>query len=161
MFDVKSVWIIENEIKTNRENEVIQYMMGNKRKVMCLPYGNLIIKILEHTEFNFENEELVEDVTKIGEPVLEIMRYEIIYEKVIVKPSKENKRNMDNQETRTDLEDLDYDIPQLPLTKHLLKIIIKKLYMINDKIDFLTRHFIKDPRQLPSYLSMDDDFDEE
>lgn len=51
---------------------------------MCLHYGNLITKILEHTRFNFGEEEFVKDVTKIGEVVLAIMRYEITYRKCFV-----------------------------------------------------------------------------
>lgn len=66
--------------------------MGIKRKGMCLPYGNLIKKILEHTGFNFGNEEFVEDVTKIKEAVLATIRYEIIHGKVTKKPSKEKNK---------------------------------------------------------------------
>lgn len=59
--------------------------------------------ILQHTGFNFGEEEYVEDVTKIGKSVLTIMTYKIIDGKLIEKLSYENKRKMDNQETHIDL----------------------------------------------------------
>ena len=68
---------------------------------------------------------------------------------------------MNDQEALVDLEDFDYDIPQLPIAEDLLKIIIKKLNKINDKIDFLTHHFIQDLGKLTQYFFMHDYFDEE
>lgn len=88
-FDVESVWLIKNIIRTNYANELIQYMVGSKIKGTCLPYGNLITKILEHTDFNFRNKKFLEDVTNIEEVYLEITRYGIIDGNVIEKPSKE------------------------------------------------------------------------
>lgn len=68
------------------------------------------------------------------------MRYEIINGKVIENPSNGKKRKVDDQESPIDLEYFDYIIPQL---KNLLKVIIKKLDMKYDKINFIIRHFIK------------------
>lgn len=65
---------------------------------------------------------------------------------------------MDDREAHIDIEDFDFIIPQLPSTKHLLKVIIKKLDVTKDKTDFKTHHFIKDPR-LPHDLCLNDNFD--
>lgn len=56
-------------------------MTGRKKEEVCLPYGNMITKILEHTRFNFGEESYIQDVTKIGKLVLAGMKYEIINEK--------------------------------------------------------------------------------
>lgn len=116
--------------------------MGSKKKGVCLPYANLITKTLEHTRFNFEEDEFAEDVTKIGETVLATMRYEIIDGNLIENTSNEKKSKMDDQEAPLDVEDFDSDIPQLPSYEDILKVIIMKLDTTNDEIDFITRHFI-------------------
>lgn len=77
---------------------------------MYLLYGNLITKILEHTRFNFGEEESVEYV-KIGEAFLTTMKCKIIDGKVIKKLSNKNKRNVNDQEAPVDLEDFEYIIP--------------------------------------------------
>lgn len=84
---------------------------GNQKKGLCLPYANLITKILEYTRFNFEEDEFAEDVTKIGETVLATMRYEIIDGNLIENPSNEKKSKMDDQEAPFNVEDFDNDIP--------------------------------------------------
>lgn len=38
-----------------------------QEKEVCLLYGNLITKILEHTRFNFGEEEFIKNKTKIGQ----------------------------------------------------------------------------------------------
>lgn len=62
-------------------------MIGSKKEGSCLPYGNLITKIMEHTGFNFWEEYYIKDATKIGKLVLATMEYEIIDGKVIGSPS--------------------------------------------------------------------------
>lgn len=109
--------------------------------------------------FNFGEEEFVEDVTKLW-AILATIRCEIIEAKVIEKPSNKKKRKVDNLKAPIDLEDFDYIIPHLPSTEDILKVIIKKHDMTNDKIDFITRDFIKDPTHLPREFVLDDDFDE-
>ena len=123
-------------------------MIEIKKKGMWLPYGNLITQILEHAGFNFEKEEFVEHVPKIGETVLISMKYEIINEKLTENTSNENKTNANDQEP-LDLEDFDYIIPHLLSIEDLLKVNIKKIDITNDKIDYITRDFIKNPGQLP------------
>lgn len=61
------------------------------------------------------------------------------------KTSSENKRKDNDQESPLELDYFDHTIPQLPLTKELLKVMIVKINVINNKIDFITRHFIPDP----------------
>lgn len=51
-----------------------------------MSYGNLIIKIMEHTGFNFVDEDYKEETTKIGKSVLPTMTFEIINRKVTEKP---------------------------------------------------------------------------
>lgn len=62
---------------------------------MCLPYGYLITKNLEHVRFNFEEEEVVQDVTKIGEATLGLMWYENVNEEIFQKPHRGNKMYME------------------------------------------------------------------
>lgn len=45
------------------------------------------------------------------------------------------------QESSTDLEDFDYDIPKIPFVEDLLKEIIKRLKRTNEKINFLAFNF--------------------
>lgn len=118
--------MIANKIETNWQSELIQYILANKRKGMYLPYGNFVTKILEHTGFNLKNEEFEENMAKIWEVTLVIIMYEIIDGKIIEKPSKVNKRKMENQETPMNLEDFDYDIPELSSAEGLLKNTIKR-----------------------------------
>lgn len=127
---------------------------------MWLPYGNLITQILEHAGFNFEKEEFVEHVPKIGETVLISMKYEIINEKLTENTSNENKTNANDQEEPLDLEYFDYNMSQLPITGDLLKVIIQKNDTTNEKTDFITRQFVKDQELTSQNLFLNDDFDE-
>lgn len=45
-YDVASVCLLANNIETNQAGAVIQYMLENKRKGICLPYGDLVAKVL-------------------------------------------------------------------------------------------------------------------
>lgn len=73
-------------------------MLSRKRKRICLPYGDLVTKIFEHTGLNLEGEDYEEDVTNIGEETQGMIRYDIIYGKVIKKPFKGNKVRVEEQE---------------------------------------------------------------
>lgn len=53
-------------------------MLARKKKGICLPCVDLVTKMLEFTGYNLEEEYWKEDVTKIGERTLGMMRYEII-----------------------------------------------------------------------------------
>lgn len=77
------------------------------------------------------------------------------------KPSNEKKIEVDDQEEPIDLEDFDYIIPHLSSIEDLLKVTIKKIDITNDKIDYITRDFIKNQTQLPWDLFLDNDFDGE
>lgn len=93
---------------------------------------------LERTRFNFREKNYIEDVTKIGKLVLTLMKYEIIDGKVIENPSNEKNRKVSKQEAPIDLRNFDYSIPQRPSTDDLLKVLIRNIYVINDKIYFIT-----------------------
>lgn len=69
-YDVATIWMIANKIETNGASFVIQHILGIKRKVIFLPYGDLVTKILEHVWYNFEGEEFVQDIIKIEESTL-------------------------------------------------------------------------------------------
>lgn len=45
--DVKVIWVIENEIKVNWEDQVIKYMTRNKKNEVFLGYISLVTKIME------------------------------------------------------------------------------------------------------------------
>lgn len=60
---------------------------------MCLPYGNLITKILEHKEFNFESEKFEKNVTKIWEEALTAMRYVSLMEMKLKNPPKKEEKD--------------------------------------------------------------------
>lgn len=56
-----------------------------------------------------------------------------------------------NQEIPIEIDNFDYSIPQpsqLPSTEDLLKVITRKKNVINDKFNFITRHFTPDQTQL-------------
>lgn len=53
-------------------------MMENKKEGVCLPYGNLITKILEDTRCNFGDEVFMDETTKIGKLVLLLMKFLMI-----------------------------------------------------------------------------------
>lgn len=88
---------ISNKIKKHAD-EVIQYMLGNKRKGMCLTYSKVVRTILEYTGYNFWNESFKEKVKKIGETTLAMIRYKIIDRKFIEKASHGKKRKKEDQE---------------------------------------------------------------
>lgn len=50
---ISAVWLLANKIETKWEISMIQHMLGRKRKVICLPYGDLVTNILEHVGYNF------------------------------------------------------------------------------------------------------------
>ncbi|KAL5053444.1 hypothetical protein RYX36_034126 [Vicia faba] len=52
--DVEAIWIIDDKIMLNQAYQVIKYITGRNKEEVILPYKNMIIKILEHTGFNFE-----------------------------------------------------------------------------------------------------------
>lgn len=70
----------------------------------------MITRILEHAEFNFREEDYIEDATKIGKSILTTMKYEVINGKLIKNPSNEKKRKKEkkNQEAPIELEYFDY-----------------------------------------------------
>lgn len=137
-------------------------MLATKIRGICLTYGNLVKKILEFTGFNFKGEYFEEDVTKIGEVALIVIRQEIINEKSIQTPSKGKKRGTEekNQEAPKNLEDLEYSIPETPFVKDLLNEIIKNLKRTNEKINFLDFHLAQDLKNLPHGMFTDDDEDD-
>lgn len=56
-------------------------------------------------------------------------------------PSNVKKIKTNSQEVLIELDDFEYFIPQppqLPTTKDILKVIIEKINVINDKFDFIT-----------------------
>lgn len=81
------------------------------------------------------------------------MKFEIINGKVTENPpSNKKKRKVNIQETPIEIDNFDYSIPQppqLPTTYDLLKVLIGKINLINDKFDFITHHFILYQTQLP------------
>lgn len=140
-------WLQTNLNKFGKLNH-IQYMLRSKRKGMCLPYGNLVTTILEHIRFNknWINNSNNNDVWDH-------------WLKEDWKTSKGKKRKVEDQEALVNLEDFEYDIPQIPLTKDILNIIIINLEKINDNINFQAHHFGLDLGKIPPRLFTDDDFD--
>lgn len=57
-----------------------------------LPFGNLIMKILEDTGYNFGDEEFKEETTKIRKPILSSIKAEIVNGKITKKPSSNEKK---------------------------------------------------------------------
>lgn len=90
-----------------------------------------------------------------------MIRHGIINWKTIQKPSRGNKRGIEQEslETPMNLEDFYYGIPKIPSAEDLLKKIIKRLNMTNEKINFLSFHFVQDLRELPSgmFTNIDED----
>lgn len=65
------------------------------------------------------------------------MEFEMINGKIIENPlSNKKKIEANSQEAPIELDDFDYSIPQLPITNNILKFIIGKINVINDKIEF-------------------------
>lgn len=99
----------------------------------------MVIKILEHTDFKFGGEDCKEDIIKIGETSLGMMRCEIIDGKVIENPPKGNKIRMENQEQEApmNIEYFNYDILNVPYVEDLLNEIIKRLKRTYEKDQLL------------------------
>lgn len=55
---------------------------GNRKEVVCLPYGNLITKIMEDTRYNFGDEEFKEEKTKIGKSIPPSMKFKMVNVKI-------------------------------------------------------------------------------
>lgn len=49
-------------------------MMDSERKILWLPFGGMITKILEHIGFNLEDDKLDQKYTRIGSNSVEEMR---------------------------------------------------------------------------------------
>lgn len=74
-------------------------MIEINEKDTHLPFGNLVIEIMEETWYDFEDEELKEETTIIGTYVLPSMKYELPNGSFIEKaPSNEKKRKAKSQE---------------------------------------------------------------
>lgn len=74
-------------------------MLKSNMTRICLLYGDLVTKILEHASFNNKGEDYEEDVTKIGKATLGMKRHEIITEKKTPKESKEVWMNKNKKHT--------------------------------------------------------------
>lgn len=78
----------------NWAQQVIDYMMENKKEEAFLPYGNLVTKILEETGYNFGDEEFKGETTIIGNFVLPSMKFEIINGRITEKPSSKSTKRI-------------------------------------------------------------------
>lgn len=84
------------KIKIIWAQQVVYYMMKNKKEEACILYGNLVTKILEEIGYNFGDEKFNEEPTKIRKYVLPSMKYEIVNEGVTEKYLSNEKKRIAN-----------------------------------------------------------------
>lgn len=58
---------------------------------MCLPYNDLISKMLEHVGFNLREDKEEQEITMIGEVALGIMHLKTVNREIFQNPPKGNK----------------------------------------------------------------------
>lgn len=69
--DVVIIWLLNNKVEINWASAVINHMIGSKRKrIIWLPYGNLITNILGNFVFTVEDEVSLEKSIRIRNDVL-------------------------------------------------------------------------------------------
>lgn len=89
-------------------NRVNDGRKERKKEEECLPYGNMITKILAETWFNFGDEKYKEYTTKTGNSVLPLMGFEIINGKFTkTHSSNEQKRKANSLETPIEIDNFD------------------------------------------------------
>ncbi|KAL5067871.1 hypothetical protein RYX36_018758, partial [Vicia faba] len=89
--DVVIMWLLANKIETNLASAEIKQMLRIKIKRICMPYGDMVMKILEHVGYNFKEEVSMQNLPKIGEATLGLMRYKIIDGEIFQNHPKGNK----------------------------------------------------------------------
>lgn len=102
--------------------------MGSKGKeIVWLPYGHLIMKVLDHIGLNVLDEESLENSTRIGNSVVRDMRIEINNGMLTKNPPKvrraaqiQAQKKAHQHEGSSNLENFDYKIPRTPPTEAFL-----------------------------------------